>query len=102
MFANPALESNIMPNALVDFDGVGLDDGLDAKDVAMAMKQRAIEEHVSSGKVRAAYYNAYCYLRDLEEAGRDLKNERLLTLAMDMLNSLDHYHDELEDKYQWD
>jgi hypothetical protein len=65
-------------------------------------QKSAVEEHISSGKVRGGYYNAYCYLRDLEEAGRDLKNERLLTLAMDMLNSLDHYHDELEDKYKWD
>ena len=65
-------------------------------------EKSAIKEHISSGKVRSGYYNAYSYLRNLEEAGRDLKNERLLTLAMDMLNSLDHYHDELEDKYKWD
>ena len=65
-------------------------------------EQSAIKEHISSGKVSSGYYNAYSYLRSLEEAGRDLKNKRLLTLAMDMLNSLDHYHDELEDKYKWD
>jgi len=65
-------------------------------------EKTAIREHISSGKVREGYYNAYSYLRSLKEAGRDLKNKRLLTLAMDMLNSLDHYHDELEDKYKWD
>ncbi len=48
------------PNDLpLDFDGVGLDDGLDAEDVAAAMAQRANEEHITSGKVRSAYYNAY-------------------------------------------
>jgi hypothetical protein len=92
-----------MPNDLpLDFDGVGLDEGLDAEDVAAAMNQRAIEEHVSSGKVRAAYYNAYCYLRDIEDAARDLKNERMARDAREALNHLDHIHDELEDKYQWD
>ena len=90
-------------NALpVDNDGVGLDEGLDAEDVEAAMEQRAVEEHVSSGKVRAAYYNAYCYLRDLEDAARDLKNERMARDAREALNHLDHIHDELEDKYRWD
>ena len=65
-------------------------------------RKSAIKEHVSSGKIREGYYNAYSYLRNLEEAGRDLNNKRLLTLARDMLNSLDHYHDELEEKYKWD
>jgi len=86
----------------VDNDGVGLDEGLDAEDVAAAMNQRAIEEHVSSGKVRAAYYNAYCNLRDLEDAARDLKNERMSIDAKEALIHLDQIHDELEDKYRWD
>ena len=91
------------PNDLpLDFDGVGLDDGLDAEDVAAAMAQRANEEHITSGKVRSAYYNAYCYLRDLEDAARDLKNERLERDSREALNHLQHIYDELEDKYQWD
>ncbi len=55
-----------------------------------------------SGKVREAYYSAYCYLRDLEEAGRDLENERIERDAREALNHLQHIYDELEDKYQWD
>jgi hypothetical protein len=79
-----------------------LEEGLDVDDVAAALNQRAVEEHVSSGKVRAAYYNAYCYLRDLEDAGRDLKNTRLANDAAQALNHLQHIHDELEAEYQWD
>lgn len=86
----------------LDNEGVGLDDGLDAEDVAGAMNQRAIEEHVSSGKVRAAYYNAYCYLRDLEDAALALKDDRIERDAREALNHLQHIYDELEDKYQWD
>ena len=86
----------------LDNEGVGLDDGLDAEDVAAAMNQRAEEEHISSGKVRAAYYNAYCYLRDLEDAALALKNDRIERDAREALNHLQHIFDELEDKYQWD
>ena len=86
----------------VDNDGVGLDEGLDAEDVAAAMNQRAIEEHVSSGKVRSAYYNSYCYLRDIQDAARDLKNDQLSEHVREALKHLDHIHDELEDKYRWD
>jgi hypothetical protein len=64
--------------------------------------EKAKEEYITSGKVRGTYYSAYNALRTMESAGKYLKNKRLLTLAMDMLNSLDHYHDELEDKYKWD
>ena len=64
--------------------------------------EQAKECYIKSGKVRSTYYSAYEALRTMEKAGKYLKNERLLTLAMDMLNSLDHYHDELEDKYKWD
>ena len=85
-----------------DHDGVQLDSGLDAEDVEAATSQRAEEEHIGSGKVQAAYYNAYCYLRDIEDAARDLKNERMERDAREALNHLDHIHDELEDKYQWD
>ena len=92
-----------MTDNRLDHDGVGLDEGLDAEDVAAAMKQRAEEEHISSGKVRSAYYNAYCYLRDLEDAARDLKNKRMERDAREALNHLDHIHDELEDMvYKWD
>ena len=86
----------------VDYDGVGLDEGLDAEDVAAAVMQGAEEEHLSSGKVRAAYYNAYCYLRDLEDAALALKNDRIERDAREALNHLQHIFDELEDKYQWD
>ena len=89
-------------NNKLDDEGVGLDEGLDGADVAAAMNQRAIEKHVSSGKVRAAYYNAYAYLRDIEDAAIDLKNERIGRDVREALNHLDHIHDELEDKYQWD
>ena len=86
----------------IDNEGVALDQGLDAEDVAAATNQRAEEQHISSGKVQSAYYNAYCYLRDLEDAARDLKNDRMASDARAALNHLDHIHDELEDKYQWD
>lgn len=79
-----------------------LQEGLDEQDVSAALNQRAEEYHLGSGKVRAAYYNAYCYLRDLEEAGMDLKNSRLQDDAAQALNHLQHIHDELEAKYQWD
>ena len=79
-----------------------LQEGLDAEDVSAALNQRAEEEHLGSGKVRQAYYNAYCYLRDLEDAGLDLKNERMRQDASQALNHLQHIYDELEDKYQWD
>jgi len=79
-----------------------LQEGLDAEDVAAALNQRAEEEHLGSGKVRQAYYNAYCYLRDLEDAGRDLRNDRIRNDAAQALNHLQHIFDELEDKYQWD
>ena len=79
-----------------------LQEGLDAEDVSAALNQRAEEEHLGSGKVRQAYYNAYCYLRDLEDAGRDLRNDRLQNDAAQALNHLQHIYDELEDKYQWD
>ena len=63
-------------------------------------EQLAEEEHIASGKVRSAYYNAYCYLRDLEDAGRDLKNERMEGDARRALNHLDHIHADIEDKYK--
>ena len=91
-----------MTESNVDYDGVGLDEGLDAEDVAAAMYQRAEEEHLSSGKVRGAYYSAYCYLRDLQDAAIDLKNDRIERDAREALNHLQHIYDELEDKYQWD
>lgn len=86
----------------IDHDGVGLDEGLDAQDVAAANFQRAEETHIRSGKVREAYYNAYCYLRDLEDAALDLKNTRMRRDASEALNHLQHIYDELDDKYQWD
>ena len=86
----------------LDNDGVMLDEGMDAEDVLAADQQRAEEIHIGSGKVRAAYYNAYCYLRDLEDAGRELMNIRIQDDASQALNHLQHIFDELEDKYQWD
>lgn len=94
-------DNNNMVNR-IDNDGDSLDDGLDESDVTVAMNQRAQEEHIGSGKVRAAYYNAYCYLRDLEDAAIALNNERIRKDAAQALNHLCHIHDELEDKYQWD
>ncbi len=91
-----------MTKTKLDNDGVGLDEGLDAEDVAGAMLQRASEKHLTSGKVREAYYNAYCYLRDLQDAAWDLKNERIERDSREALNHLQHIYDELEDKYQWD
>lgn len=91
-----------MINNNLDHDKVTLDEGLDAEDVAAATSQGAEEKHIGSGKVQSAYYNAYCYLRDLEEAAQDLKNERMQRDAREALNHLDHIHDELESKYQWD
>ena len=79
-----------------------LQEGLDEQDVSAALRQRAEEEHLGSGKVRAAYYNAYCYLRDLEDAGKALGNDRIELDACHALNHLQHIFDELENKYQWD
>ena len=86
----------------LDNEGVVLDEDLDAEDVAAATMQQAEEEHLGSGKVRAAYYNAYCYLRDLEDAGKALGNDRIELDACHALNHLQHIFDELEAKYQWD
>ena len=86
----------------LDNDGVALDEDLDAEDVAAATMQQAEEEHLGSGKVRAAYYNAYCYLRDLEDAAKALGNDRIELDACHALNHLQHIFDELEVKYQWD
>ena len=91
-----------MNRTQLDNDGVGLDAGLDAEDVAAAMHQRAREKWTTSGKLRTAYYNAYCNLRDFEDAALDLKDERMATDAREALNHLDHIHDNLEDKYKWD
>ncbi|MAF26009.1 hypothetical protein CL634_10630, partial [bacterium] len=71
-------------------------------DVAAAMNQRAREKWTSSGKLREAYYNAYCNLRDFEDAALDLKDERMARDAGEALNHLDRIHDNLEEKYQWD
>ena len=95
-------EKILMERAGLDHDGVGLDDGLDAEDVAAAMEQRAREKWISSGKLRAAYYNAYCYLRDFQDAALDLKDDRMATYARKALYNLDHLHNNLEDKYKWD
>ncbi len=84
----------------VDNDGIGLDDGLDAEDVAEAMKQRAHEEWISSGHVQGAYYNSWCYMRDIEQAGVELEDERLRELAAEALNTLQHVNDHLHDTYQ--
>ena len=89
-------------NTNTDYDGAALDEGLDAEDVSTALRQRAEEEHLGSGKVRQAYYNAYCYLRDLEDAGKALGNDRIELDACHALNHLQHIFDELEHKYQWD
>lgn len=89
-------------NTNTDYDGAALDEGLDAEDVSAALRQRAEEEHIGSGKVKQAYYNAYCYLRDLEDAGKALGNDRIELDACHALNHLQHIFDELEAKYQWD
>ena len=91
-----------MNQKTIDNEGVALDEGLDAEDVAAATQQQAEETHIGTGKVRSAYYNSYCYLRDLEDAGLDLKDPRLEELAREALNNLQHIYDHLEDKYQWD
>ena len=85
-----------------DHDGTDLDQDLDAEDVSAATMQRAEETHVSSGKVRDAYYNTYCYLRDLQDAALDLKDRPLRKHATMMLDKLDDIHEHLEANYQWD
>ena len=89
-------------NPPVDDDGVGLDEGLDAQDVAAAMYQRAEEEHISSGIVQSAYYDAWAGLQLIKNAAKDLKNERMERDAIEALNYINHIHTELESKYQWD
>ena len=86
----------------LDNAGDELDDDLDAGDVAAATHQRAREKWISSGKLRAAYYNAYCYLRDFQDAAVDLKDEKMASYARKALYNLDHLHGNLEDKYKWD
>ena len=57
---------------------------------------------ITSGKVREAYYNTYCYLRNLQEAGWDLNDEELTRDAELMLEHLEFVHKHLEANYQWD
>ena len=90
-----------MTNSL-DNDGVALDEGLDAEDVAAAVKQRGSEQ-LTSGKVRSAYYNSYCYLRDLQEFALDIDDPELKDAIRATLGQLDRYHNVLNNKYpQWD
>ena len=92
----------------IDDDGTDLDDDLTAEDVEAAIDQRAKErlriasEQLRTGKVQAAYYNSYAYLRDLQEFALDTRDEQLKSSIADALNALDLYHQTLEQEYKWD
>jgi len=85
----------------VDQDGVALDEGLDAQDVEAAVAQR-VEETLSSGKVREAYYNSYAYLRDLQEFALDSRDIDLKEHIKCALSALDNFGRTLDIGYKWD
>ena len=89
-----------MTNKL-DNDGVALDEDLDAEDVEAAIAQRA-EAQLLNGKVREAYYNSYCYLRDLQEFAIDARNTELKYFVKQSLEHLDTARKILDDNYKWD
>ena len=84
-----------------DYDGVAIDEGLDAEDVEAAIAQRA-EEQLRSGKVREAYYNSYAYLRDLQEFALDSRDIDLKEHIKRALSSLDNFGRTLDIGYKWD
>ena len=84
-----------------DNDGTVLDDDLTVEDVEAATAQRA-EEQLRSGKVREAYYNSYCYLRDLQEFAIDARNTELKYFVKQCLSHLETSRVVLDDNYKWD
>jgi hypothetical protein len=84
-----------------DNDGAVLDQGLDAEDIEAAVAQRA-EEQLNSGKVREAFYNSYCYLRDLQEFAIDARNTELKYFIKQSLEHLETSRKVLDDNYKWD
>jgi len=85
----------------LDNDGVETDNDLDAEDVEAAIAQRA-EERLRSGKVREAYYNSYCHLRDLQEFAIDSGNSELKYFIKRSLEFLETSRKVLDDSYNWD
>ena len=92
-------ERNNMNNT--DNDGTALDADIDIEDVEAAIAQRA-EEQLRGGKVREAYYNSYCYLRDLQEFAIDARNTELKYFVKQCLNHLETTRKVLDDNYKWD
>ena len=90
-----------MMEEALDFDGTELDDPLTAEDVEAALAQRTAEA-LRSGTVQSAYYNSYAYLRDLQEFALDARDADLKASAAAALDSLDKYHQKLEQIYKWD
>lgn len=84
-----------------DNQGVSLDEDMTAEDVDHAVRQRA-EEQLNSGKVREAYYNSYCYLRDLQEFAHDAGDTELKYFVKQSLNHLETTRKVLDDNYKWD
>ncbi len=78
-----------------------LDEDLDVQDVEAAIAQRA-EEQIRSGKVREAYYNSYCYLRDLQEFAIDARDTELKYFINRSLDHLETARKVLDDNYKWD
>ena len=85
----------------IDYDGIALDEGLDAQDVEAAVAQRAAEQ-LNSGKVREAYYNSYAYLRDLQEFALDSRDIDLKEHIKYALSELDNFGRTLDIGYKWD
>ena len=84
-----------------DNDTTALDEDLDMEDVEAAVAQRA-EEQLRGGKVREAYYNSYCYLRDLQEFAIDARNTELKYFVKSSLEHLETARKVLDDNYKWD
>lgn len=80
-----------------------LDDALDFDDRELAtLLETRMEEQLQSGKIREAYYNSYCHLRDLQEFALDSRDMELKESIKMTLSHLDRFHQTLEKGYKWD
>jgi hypothetical protein len=63
----------------------------------------AIEKWLGGrGRLRDAYYKAFECLKDFQDAAVDLEDPHMKEWSRKALYSLDHLHDNLENKYIWD
>lgn len=61
------------------------------------------ERRLARGEIRAAYYDAYCNLRDLQDFALDMQDVELKHEVSCALNNLSTYENILNNKkYKWD